>query len=137
MPVIDPEGASAALWFYTAALAGWFSSVAARAFVRFYTYLDTLPPRIPKGTTLSDPRPRPLRTAAAIVGGLTALISGLVGAGLLTLGQGDALTGIITAALVLLGSFGITVTAEKQVTPLADPRDQHGRPLIPSDRDGQ
>jgi hypothetical protein len=101
--------------------AGWFSSAAARGFVRFYTYLDTLPPRKPRNTTMSDPRPRPLRTAASIIGGITALISGLVGSGLLTGGQGDAITGIITAVLTLLAAFGITVTTEHKITPLADP----------------
>jgi NAD(P)H-hydrate repair Nnr-like enzyme with NAD(P)H-hydrate dehydratase domain len=77
-------------------------------------------------------RPRPLRVAASIVGGLTALVSGLVGSGLLTGGQGDALTGIITAVLALLAAFGITASVEPKVTPLADPHDSAGRALIPS-----
>jgi hypothetical protein len=80
---------------------------------------------------MSNSRPRPLRVAASIVGGLTALISGLVGSGLITGGQGDAVTGIITAVLALLAAFGIAVTAEPKVTPLADPRDRHGRALLP------
>ena len=81
---------------------------------------------------MTTSRPRPLRTAASIVGGLTALISGLVGSGLLTGGQGDALTGIITAALALLAAFGITATVEPKVTPLTDPRDHEGRALVHS-----
>lgn len=85
--------------------------------------------------TVTDPRPRPLRIAGSIVGGLTALITGLVGSGLLTTGQGDAITGLISAALVLLGTFGVVVSAEHRVTPLVDPRDTDGRPLVPADTD--
>ncbi|NUT48939.1 MAG: hypothetical protein HOV94_16775 [Saccharothrix sp.] len=78
-------------------------------------------------------RPRPLRVAGSIVGGLTALITGLVGSGLLTTGQGDALTGLISAVLVLLGTLGVVVSTEHRVTPLADPRDADGRALTPAD----
>jgi hypothetical protein len=132
MPSIDPAAANAALWLYTLVLVGWLASAGARGFVRLYTYLDTLPPRKPRNTNMTTSRPRPLRVAASIVGGLTALVSGLVGSGLLTDGQGDALTGIITAALALLAAFGITVATEHKVTPLADPRDGDGRPLVHS-----
>lgn len=133
MPVIDPAAAQAALWFYALVLIGWLASATARGFVRLYTYVDTLPPRNPRNTTMTTSRPRPLRVAASIVGGLTALVSGLVGSGLLTGGQGDAVTGIITAVLALLAAFGITVTAEPKVTPLADPRDASGQRLVPAD----
>ncbi|ONI92457.1 hypothetical protein ALI22I_03845 [Saccharothrix sp. ALI-22-I] len=84
---------------------------------------------------MSDPRPRPLRVAGSIVGGLTALITGLVGSGLLTPGQGDGITGLITAVLVLLGTFGLVVTTEHKVTPLVDPRDADDCPLVPADTD--
>jgi hypothetical protein len=131
MHATDPATAHSALWFYAAVLAGRFASVGARDFVRLYACLDSLPSRNPRNTIMFNPRPRPLRTAAAIVGGLTALVSGLVGSGLLTGGQGDALTGIITAVLALLAAFGITVTVEPKVTPLVDPRDRQGRALTP------
>ena len=78
-------------------------------------------------------RPRPVRIAASIVGGLTALLAGLVGSGLLTATQGDALTGIITAAVTAVGAFGYVITTERKVTPVSDPRDHAGRPLIPED----
>lgn len=85
-------------------------------------------------TTPTTPqRPRPVRIAASIVGGLTALLAGLVGSGLLTATQGDALTGIITAAVTALGAFGYVLTTERKVTPLVDPRDNQGRPLIPEE----
>ncbi|MFD1048172.1 hypothetical protein ACFQ1S_22845, partial [Kibdelosporangium lantanae] len=72
MPTIDPATTSAALWFYSLVLA----SVGAATLVRLYTYLDILPPRKPRNTTMPT-RPRPLRVAASIIGGLTALIAGL------------------------------------------------------------
>ncbi|GAA4527419.1 hypothetical protein [Amycolatopsis samaneae] len=74
----------------------------------------------------------PLRVAGSIVGGLTALVSGLVGSGLVTSDQGNAVTGIITAVITLLAAFGVVVSAERKVTPLADPRDRHGDPLVSS-----
>ncbi|MBP2325315.1 hypothetical protein JOF56_005700 [Kibdelosporangium banguiense] len=121
-----------ALWFYALVLTGWLASASVRDFVHLYAYLDNLLPRKLRNTTMTTSRPRPLRVAASIVGGLTALVSGLVGSGLLTGGQGDAVTGIITAVITLLAAFGITLTAEPKVTPLADPRDHHGRLLITS-----
>jgi hypothetical protein len=84
-------------------------------------------PTIP--TPTSPGRPRPLRVAASIVGGLTALASGLVGSGLITGGQGGALTGLITAVVAVLGAFGFVIAGEPKVTPVSDPRDSAGRPL--------
>jgi hypothetical protein len=81
---------------------------------------------------MSDPRPRPLRTAASWIGGVLALISGLVGAGVLTDTQGSATAAVINAVLVLLGTFGVVVTTEHKVTPVSDPRDADGTPLVPS-----
>jgi hypothetical protein len=127
-PAIDRAAEQAALWFYTLVLAG----ACACGFVRLYAYVDTLSLRNPRNTTMSMSRPRPLRTAASVIGGLTALVSGLVGSGLLTGGQGNALTGIITAVIAVLAAFGITVATENKVTPITDPRDRDGQPLIPA-----
>lgn len=85
----------------------------------------------PEETLLLDPRPRPLRTVASWVGLITALVSGLVGSGLLTAGQGDAIGGIVTAVLTLLAAFGVALAGERRVTPTVDPRDDAGRPLTP------
>ncbi|MCK2237696.1 MULTISPECIES: hypothetical protein [unclassified Crossiella] len=82
-----------------------------------------------KGEHLNDTRPRPLRTIGSIVGGLTALVAGLVGSGLLTEVQGSATTGVINAVVVLLGVFGLVVVGERKVTPTSDPRNDDGRPL--------
>jgi hypothetical protein len=80
--------------------------------------------------TPTPTRPRPLRTAASIIGGLTALVAGLVGSGLLTTPQGDAITGVISAVVAALGAFGIVIAGERKVTPVVDPRDQNGDPLV-------
>jgi hypothetical protein len=72
-----------------------------------------------------------LRTAASWIGGLLALVSGLVGAGVLTTGQGDAVTGVISAILTVLAAFGVVAATERRVTPISDPRDAQGRPLTP------
>ncbi|TWP47479.1 DUF389 domain-containing protein [Lentzea tibetensis] len=82
-----------------------------------------------------ETRPRPLRTAASWVGLITALVAGLVGSGLLTSGQGDAVSGVATAVLALLGAFGVALVGERKVTPTFDPRDDAGRPLVPLDTD--
>ena len=127
--------------------AAWFGG---RAIVRAYTFLDSLPPRAPRagtsneGNTLmtttttttaaaSAGRPRPLRVAVSVVGGLSALVSGLVGAGLLTGGQGGALAGLISAAVSVLAAFGFVVAGEPKVTPVLDPVDQLGRALVPAE----
>ncbi|MCP3800310.1 hypothetical protein NLX83_13685 [Allokutzneria sp. A3M-2-11 16] len=79
-------------------------------------------------------RPRPLRLTASIVGGLLALVSGLVGSGLITDVQGSATTGAINAAVALLAAFGVAVVGERRVTPVADPRDSAGQSLLPLSR---
>jgi hypothetical protein len=134
---------AAAPLLYLGVLTAWASVAAGIAFVRLYSWLDNLPPRIERtrATVTHDPtialidnvgpnRPRPLRKAGAIIGGLTALISGLVGSGLLTDGQGGAITGLITAVVAVLGAFGVVVSVEGKVTPLSDPRDNDGRALV-------
>ncbi|MFI9381243.1 hypothetical protein [Kutzneria sp. NPDC052558] len=84
-------------------------------------------------TAASAGRPRPLRVAASVVGGLSALVSGLVGAGLLTSGQGGAVAGLISAAVSVLAAFGFVIASESKVTPVRDPVDQAGRPLVPAE----
>ncbi|MGH3859807.1 hypothetical protein [Actinokineospora sp.] len=76
-------------------------------------------------------RPRPLRIAATVVGGLLALVHGLVGAGLFTSDQGSATTTVINAAVALAAAFGVVLVGERHVTPLDDPRDDTGTPLVP------
>lgn len=128
---IDPGGGSLVL---SLALLLWTAIKASRAFVAFLDRHSGEPPPTKENTRMSttDLRPRPLRTAASWVGGLLALISGLVGADVFTAGQGDAITGVIHAVLTALAAFGVVVATERRVTPTSDPRDDRGRPLAPS-----
>lgn len=89
---------------------------------------------------LSD-RPRPIMDAFRTVGSAVALlgsiVTALVGWGVLTVAQGDALAGLIGAipgitALVtaLLAAFGVVRASEGAVTPVSDPMDHLGRSLV-------
>ena len=128
---LEPGGGSLVL---SLALLLWLLGKACLRFVLWFErHEGNHPDHLQEEPLMS--RPRPLRVAGSIVGGLTALITGLVGSGLLTTGQGDAVTGLITAALVALGSFGLVISTEHRVTPLVDPRDSDGRPLTPADTD--
>lgn len=128
LPVND-----AGIWLLILAAAIWITGHTTAASVRARITLNSLeaPPR-KKENALSR---YPLRVAGSIVGALTALVSGLVGSGLLTTGQGDATTGVVTAVIALLAAFGVVVSAEHKVTPLVDPRDPAGRPLTPEIED--
>lgn len=87
-------------------------------------------------------RPRPIVAAFKTVGGAIATLgsvaTALVGWGVLTAAEGDAIAGllgaipgVVTAVTVLLAAVGVTRRAEPQVTPLEDPRDNDGVPLLP------
>lgn len=87
-------------------------------------------------------RPRPIRDAFKSVGSAVALLgsvaTALVGWGVLSTVQGDAINGllgavpgVVTLATALLASFGVVKVAEPQVTPVVDPVDGYGRPLTP------
>jgi hypothetical protein len=87
-------------------------------------------------------RPTPLRDVAGTVGKWTtlagSLIVALVGFGLLTAVQEDALVGLLglipgllTAVTSALVAFGIVRQAEPLVTPVSDPQDNAGRSLVP------
>lgn len=87
-------------------------------------------------------RPVPIRDAFKSVGSTIALLgsvaTGLVGWGVLSVAQGDALSGLlgavpglVTLVTALLAAFGVVRASEPAVTPLADPRDNLGRELTP------
>ncbi|WP_199444445.1 hypothetical protein [Umezawaea beigongshangensis] len=87
-------------------------------------------------------RPRPLVAAARGLGGaitaLGSIVAALVGWGVVTAAQGDAITGllgvlpaVVTAVTAVLVATGIVRQAEPRVTPLVDPRDDTGVPLVP------
>jgi hypothetical protein len=86
-------------------------------------------------------RPRPILEAFKSVGSAVALIgsivTSLVGWGVLSATQGDAVNGLLGAipgviALVtaLLSAFGVVKSAEPKVTPIEDPRNNAGQPLV-------
>jgi hypothetical protein len=117
-------------WVISLALGLWLLIKGSRAAVLWLERHDgTQPPQ--EEHPLLDPRPRPLRAVATWVGLLTALVSWLVGSGLLTTGQADAINGTAAAVLALLGAFGVALAGERRVTPTFDPRDDAGRALRP------
>lgn len=92
-----------------------------------------------------EPRPRPLVDAATQVSRVVAvagtLVTMLVGWGVLSLAQDDAVTGLlgaipglVTLVTAVLSAFGVVRIGEPSVTPLADPRDADLRPLVSLDR---
>jgi len=89
-----------------------------------------------------EARPRPLVDAASvtskIVGTVGTLVTVLVGWGVVTLVQQDAITGllgaipgVVTLVSTLLAAFGVVRRGEPVVTPLSDPRDAQLRALAP------
>lgn len=88
-------------------------------------------------------RPRPLVDAASVtsrvVGTIGTLATMLVGWGVLSLAEQDAVTGLlglvpglVTSVTALLSAFGVVRRAEPQVTPLSDPRNDQGQALRPA-----
>jgi cadmium resistance protein CadD (predicted permease) len=94
--------------------------------------------------TMTYPADRnPLQKVAGqvtkVVGILSALATSLVGYGIVTAVQGDAVTGLLGTLPGLLTLLGTAIAAfktankgEEVVTPVADPRDNAGTPLVPA-----
>lgn len=87
----------------------------------------------------------PVRDAAAgaatWVGVLGGLVTSLVGFGVLTVAQGDAVTGLLGAipgvvawVAATVAAFRVARQARPLVTPLAGPRNNMGAPLVPKAR---
>lgn len=92
-------------------------------------------------------RPRPILEAFKSVGSAIALIgsivTSLVGWGVLSATQGDAVNGLLGAipgivALVtaLLSAFGVVKKSEPQVTPVRDPRNNANQVLVVAPHEG-
>lgn len=88
-------------------------------------------------------RPRPILEAFKSVGSAVAFIgsvaTSLVGWGVLSAAQGDAVNGLLGAipglvalATSLLAAFGVVRKAEPKVTPVESPRDDSGNELKPA-----
>lgn len=136
-PAPAPAELTGGHWVISLALVVWLLIKGSRAAVLWLERHDDTQPTKEEHHLL-DPRPRPLRSTATWVGLITALVSWLVGSGLLTTGQGDTISGLVTAVLALLASFGVALVGERKVTPTFDPRDDAGRPLeaLRTDRSG-
>lgn len=79
-------------------------------------------------------RPRPVLTRAGIAGAVTAVAAlagwlGYVGPAANLSAHADAIGGVIVAVLAYLPHHVAAKSAEKVVTPTADPRDDDGNPL--------
>lgn len=91
------------------------------------------------------PDRNPLRAIAGsvskVVGILSALVTSLAGYGIVTVVQGDAVTGllgaipgVVTLVGTVLAAFQTATKGEEQVTPMSDPRANDGTPLVPERR---
>lgn len=103
---------------------------------------------------MSDNRPNPLSEIASKVGvawsAAGALVSALVAYGALSAAQGEALTaagaaaqdtvtavGVVVAGVLplitgVVSAFRTTTAGREHVTPVTDPRDEHGNLLTPA-----
>ncbi len=88
-----------------------------------------------------EARPRPLLDAASVtsrvVGTVGTLVAMLVGWGVVSLAQQDAvdgllgaIPGLVTLVTTVLAAFGVVRRGEPLVTPLSDPRDAKLRTLV-------
>lgn len=86
-------------------------------------------------------RPRPIKAAAGTLtrwlGVAGSLVLALVGWGVLSAVQGDAVSGllgvipgVVNAVSTVLTAFGVVRRAEPLVTPMSDPRTDTGSPLM-------
>jgi len=92
-----------------------------------------------------EPRPTPVRDVAARVAtwtaGAGAIVAALVGWGVITATQGDAVTGllgaipgVVTYIAAAIAAFRVAAKAQPLVTPVSDPRNNAGVKLIPASR---
>ncbi|TDQ01232.1 hypothetical protein [Labedaea rhizosphaerae] len=103
----------------------------------------TEPAAEPVTSAVLDSRPRPILEAirsGAWVSVLGAALTAAVTFGLLNAEQVTALNNLVAAAATLitavtavLHGLHILRAAEPEVTPMSDPRDTDGRPLIPAE----
>ncbi|GAA1281618.1 hypothetical protein GCM10009634_27330 [Saccharothrix xinjiangensis] len=93
--------------------------------------------------TIPADRPRPILEAFKSVGSAVSLagsvVTALVGWGILSQVQGDAvegllgaIPGVVTLVTALLAAFKVVRRAEPLVTPVADPQNNAGVRLVPA-----
>lgn len=92
---------------------------------------------------IEEPRPEPVldagKVAGAITGIITAVLGALVLAGVINQENADAWLVVVTSigtALATLAAVAFPIyqahQARKKVTPLSDPVDEQGAPLVPA-----
>lgn len=82
------------------------------------------------------------KTAATLWTAVGGIVTGLAGVGIITADQNTALQGLLVAITAVVGgatsalaAFGVKRQAEPLVTPLSDPRNNLGEPLVPAKND--
>ena len=73
-----------------------------------------------------------LAKRVTVVAAVTAALHLIVGLHWLTIAQSSAVIGQVTAGIDLLGVLAAVLYARPAVTPVADPRDNAGTPLVPA-----
>jgi hypothetical protein len=90
---------------------------------------------------VAEKRPRPVRRASQIIGGIVVILNGVPGLFLafelidwnaVQIGAYSTFVGVLAAGI----SIALGLRAEKAVTPVADPRDDLLVPLVPIANDG-
>lgn len=79
-----------------------------------------------------NPQTEPVRLGALIIGAIGAILALLVAFGVdLSADQQTAILGVTAAVIALASAIGVGEWVRRRVTPLADPKDNEGRPLEP------
>jgi len=73
-----------------------------------------------------------LAKRVAVVAAVTAALHLVIGPHWLTIAQSDAVISQVTAGIDLLGVLVAVLYARPAVTPVTDPRDNAGNPLVPA-----
>lgn len=108
--------------------------------------MDTNETGADAGTDISS-RPRPLKAEATqlvkLLGVSGSLALALVGWGVLTQVQGDAVVGllgaipgVVNAITTVLTAFGLVRRVEPLITPISSPRNNAGQDLVPASSPG-
>ena len=79
-----------------------------------------------------NPQSEPVRLGALIIGAIGAILALLVAFGVdMSADQQTAILGVTAAIIALASAIGVGEWVRRRVTPLANPKDNEGRPLEP------
>lgn len=97
-----------------------------------------------KGTLMSTrfPLAAAAKSAATVWTAVGGIVTGLASVGIITTDQNGALQAVLVAVTAVVGgvtsalaAFGVRRQAEPLVTPVADPRNDDGQHLLPSNQE--